>query len=184
MEIQIHKTKLLNSANIITLIRFIFIPVFVYLLLTESNSNITKFVFCICILTDLLDGMIARYFKLKTDFGAFFDPLTDKLLILSSFTVLTYINKIPKWLFLTVIGRDFMLISGWLILFILTRHAKVKARPAGKISIVLTMITVVFVLFNLPKIQFVFYATTVFLFISLMDYYLNGIKNLIKSTTK
>ena len=77
----------MNLPNKLTIVRILMIPVFMFLLLYNSQSYQTwaAIVFIIASLTDTLDGYIARKYNLVTNFGKFMDPLADKLLVTSAF---------------------------------------------------------------------------------------------------
>jgi cardiolipin synthase len=66
-------------------------------------------------LSDGLDGLLARFFDWTTPLGALLDPLADKLLLMGSFVVLAYLQQIPLWLTIMVIGRDIWIMGGALL---------------------------------------------------------------------
>ncbi|KAJ8901073.1 hypothetical protein NDN08_004933 [Rhodosorus marinus] len=78
-------------------------------------------------ITDYLDGYIARKYDMKTPLGAVLDPLADKVLVSSVFTGLAWKSVIPVWLFGMIIGRDVLLMSGWIVL----RRRQLSSRGLG-----------------------------------------------------
>jgi len=97
--------------NILTISRFFFIPFILWLLYSNNASYILigMILFVVAIITDGLDGYIARKFKnQKSVFGTFFDPLVDKVLILSLFFVFVDLDIIPLWLILLILFRELM----------------------------------------------------------------------------
>lgn len=95
--------------------RVILIPFFVVFLLVDITSYdkwIALAIFVIASLTDLLDGKIARKYNLVTNFGKFMDPLADKLLVCSALICLIELAKIPSWIVIVIIAREFI-ISGF-----------------------------------------------------------------------
>jgi cardiolipin synthase len=100
----------LTLANQLTLLRMAMIPVFA-ILLVYGYVGASLIVFALAGLTDLFDGFIARRSGQKTTLGAWLDPAADKLLLLTTFVVLTLpldhlTHRIPLWLTLLMIGRD------------------------------------------------------------------------------
>jgi len=65
--------------------------------------------------SDGLDGFLAKHYGWQSRLGSILDPLADKLLLVSTFTVLTWLEMIPLWLLLTVLGRDVLIIIGGVI---------------------------------------------------------------------
>ena len=80
-------------------------------------------------ITDSLDGAIARLTDSKTEFGAILDPLADKLLLLSSFCVLAFMDRVPSWLTVLVIIRDVILMGGYFTLFVVSGE-RMAVRPS------------------------------------------------------
>lgn len=105
----------MNLPNKLTMFRVILIPFFIVFLLipiTGADKWIALGIFIIASLTDLLDGKIARKYNLVTNFGKFMDPLADKLLVCSALICLIELNKIPSWMVIVIIAREFI-ISGF-----------------------------------------------------------------------
>lgn len=97
-------------ANQLTVLRMLLVPAFV-LLVVYGYFGWALLVFIIAGATDLLDGLIARRAGQKTSLGAWLDPAADKLLLMTTFVVLTLpnlglVNRIPVWLTVLVISRD------------------------------------------------------------------------------
>ena len=81
--------------NILTLIRFLAIPVLAYLIFLGDAYNIVAFILFVCIwLTDMLDGYIARHYNQITEFGKLFDPLVDKVFQLTTAIMLAAVDKL------------------------------------------------------------------------------------------
>ncbi|HET9360351.1 MAG TPA: CDP-alcohol phosphatidyltransferase family protein, partial [Vicinamibacterales bacterium] len=101
--------KHLTLANQLTILRIMLIPAFV-LLVVYGYLGAALLVFGIAGLTDALDGLIARVTRQRTSLGAWLDPMADKLLLVSTFVVLTVpaiplTNHLPLWLTVLVISR-------------------------------------------------------------------------------
>jgi len=114
--------KNMNLPNKLTVFRMILIIPFVIVLLGGEagwfgdNRLVTDCIalgiFIVASLTDLIDGKIARKYNLVTDFGKFMDPLADKLLVCSAMIALVEMGRIPAWVVIIIIGREFI-ISGF-----------------------------------------------------------------------
>jgi cardiolipin synthase (CMP-forming) len=119
----------LNLPNFLTLLRIVAIPVFL-IFLTDGETGAALLVFILAGLTDSLDGAIARLMNSRTTLGAYMDPLADKMLILSTFVVFAFMNAVPRWLTVVVISRDVIILTGYLILFLLTQKL-MEIRPSA-----------------------------------------------------
>lgn len=118
----------MNLPNKLTIFRVVLILPFILLLLGSyegwgwfqaifgEESALAEFlalaVFIIASLTDMLDGKIARKYNLVTNFGKFMDPLADKLLVCAALIVLVEMERIPSWIVILIISREFI-ISGF-----------------------------------------------------------------------
>ena len=106
----------MNLPNKLTVLRVIMVPFFVFFMLTNvggpANSCIALILFCVASLTDMLDGKIARKYNLVTNFGKFMDPLADKLLVCSAMICMIEMGKLPAWIVIVIIAREFI-ISGF-----------------------------------------------------------------------
>ena len=106
----------MNLPNKLTILRVFLVPIFVIFMLTDLggqyNNWISLVIFVAASLTDLLDGYLARKNNLVTNFGKFMDPLADKLLVCSALICLMAIDRVPAWMVLVIISREFI-ISGF-----------------------------------------------------------------------
>jgi len=127
-------SAILNLPNLITLLRIGAIPLFL-ILLTDKQYTEALIVFAVAAATDSLDGAIARLTNSRTTLGSYIDPLADKLLLVSSFLILTYLGFIPHWLAILVISRDVIILVGFLVLFMITgRSIVIRPTFIGKAS--------------------------------------------------
>lgn len=139
---------MLNLPNFLTLLRIVAIPGFL-ILLTDDRVGAALVVFVLAGLTDSLDGAIARLTNSRTTLGAYMDPLADKMLILSTFVVLAFMEAIPRWLTVVVISRDVIILTGYMTLFLLTQQL-MEIRPS-----VLSKVTTFFHLLTLSLVLLV-----------------------------
>lgn len=106
----------MNLPNKLTVLRVIMVPFFAFFMLTDvggpANKWIALILFCVASLTDMLDGKIARKYNLVTNFGKFMDPLADKLLVCSAMICMIEMGKLPAWIVIVIIAREFI-ISGF-----------------------------------------------------------------------
>jgi len=135
-------SSILSLPNLITLLRIGAIPVFL-ILLTDRRYTEALVVFAIAGATDSLDGAIARLTNSRTTLGSYIDPLADKLLLVSSFLILTFLGFIPHWLAIIVISRDVIILVGFIVLYIITgRSIVVRPSFVGKASTFFQLLTV------------------------------------------
>ncbi len=128
----------MTLASKITVLRIIAIP-FLAIALIEHRVIYAQIIFCLSIFSDALDGAIARLRGERTPLGAFLDPLADKLLLVVSYIIFSYLNWIPLWVFVAVVSRDLLIILGWTVVYILTGNSRIQPRPLGKITTALQM---------------------------------------------
>jgi cardiolipin synthase len=138
----------MTLASKITVARIIAIPFFAIALI-EHHLLWAQILFCASIFSDALDGTIARIRGERTPLGAFLDPLADKLLLVVSYVVFSYLAWIPLWVFVAVVSRDLIIILGWSVVYILTGNRKIEPRPLGKVTTALQMTVAVGNLFSI-----------------------------------
>ena len=143
----------LTTANQLTLLRMLLIPVFVILVLYDSPGW-ALLVFLLAGITDGLDGLIARLTGQKTSLGAFLDPMADKLLLVTTFIVLTLptsvtglVNRFPLWLTALIISRDVVIVLTVAIVNLVVGHRTFQPSMYGKIATGTYVMTVVVVMF-------------------------------------
>ncbi|WP_029233370.1 CDP-diacylglycerol--glycerol-3-phosphate 3-phosphatidyltransferase [Butyrivibrio sp. VCB2006] len=170
----------MNLPNKLTVLRVVLIPFFVaFLLLSPGNDTfkwIAMAIFILASLTDMLDGKIARKYNLITDFGKFMDPLADKLLVCSAMICLIELGRIPSWIVVIIIAREFI-ISGFRL--IAADNGRVIAASYwGKFKTTFQMIMVILMIANLGDIvpfynlvtQIIMWVALALTIISLVDY--------------
>lgn len=126
--------------NILTLIRFLLIPIIITLL-SQGKYVDAIIVFSISGITDILDGTIARKFDLITNFGKLIDPLADKFTQLSMLIMLTVKRIIPLWIVIVVFIKEFVMICG--ASFLYGRELVVSSKWYGKAATTLFYIAIV-----------------------------------------
>ncbi len=140
----------MTLANKITILRIILIPVFIVLFIQGAHPW-PAIIFTFTILTDALDGFVARWKKQITPLGSFLDPMGDKLLIFSSYLVAAYFKIIPTWIFIVILSRDIIIVLGWYVINLITTSVEIKPLLLGKLTAVFQMGTMWLILLKLPK---------------------------------
>lgn len=166
----------MNLPNKLTVLRMIMIVPFVFFMLTDMAGDIGKWIalalFVIASLTDLLDGHIARKYNLVTNFGKFMDPLADKLLVCSAMICLVENGKIPSWVVIIIISREFI-ISGFRLIAS-DNGIVIAASYWGKFKTVFQMIMIVLMIADIAAInvvtQLVMWIALILTVVSLIDY--------------
>jgi cardiolipin synthase (CMP-forming) len=162
----------MNIPNIITMVRFLLIPVFVYFFFSENQYSIeiAVAVFILSGITDTLDGYIARRYNQITKLGIVLDPLADKIMLITVLASVTISNNIPTWIIAVVALKEILMIAGAISLYN-ERDIVIPANIFGKISTLLSYIAILAVLFALPYNRTILYSyiamTTLSLFIYL-----------------
>lgn len=141
----------MNTANKLTMLRVVLIPVYLVLWhLDFPHSNLAALaVFILASLTDLLDGYIARHYNQVTDFGKFMDPLADKVLVLTSMICFCAMGLMPDWAVAVVIFREFA-VSG-LRLVAVEGGRVIAAGWSGKVKTASTMVCLCLMHFAIPE---------------------------------
>jgi cardiolipin synthase (CMP-forming) len=141
----------LTIPNLITLTRILLTPLFIIFLI-EGRYRQALVVFILAGLSDLADGLIARWWQQKSRLGSYLDPLADKLLMSTSFVTLSISRLIPSWLTVMVISRDVILGLGSLILRLTDYPLVIKPSLAGKWTTTMQLFTVGLVLLAKAKL--------------------------------
>ena len=176
----------MNLPNKLTVFRVILIVPFVLLLLgghaqwgstvfggvLEYTDYIALGVFIIASLTDMLDGKIARKYNLVTNFGKFMDPLADKLLVCSALICLIELERIPAWIVIIIISREFI-ISGFRLVAADNRVV-IAANYWGKFKTAFQMVMVCLMIADIEALnlltQIIMWIAVALTVISLVDY--------------
>ncbi len=172
----------MNTANAITILRILLVPLFIILLI-YNHLGYALVIFLIAAFTDALDGFIARAFNQKTVLGSYLDPAADKVLLISAYLTLALKDFLPSWLTVIVISRDIIIIVGIMVLFFLDKKPD-KRFPTflSKVTTCFQIMTIFCVLFTLkeqPDFVHIFYwATAVLTTLSGLDYIFKGLKSL------
>lgn len=151
----------MTTANKVTILRILLIPVFVVEALyygksgNELHRRLALVCFGVAAVCDGVDGYIARRYNQRSELGTILDPLADKLLLTSAIILLSfdhqpYFNSVPLWMTGTILGRDILLLSGIIVLYMTVGKVAIRPRMLGKTATVLQMIVVLWILLKWP----------------------------------
>ena len=169
----------MNLPNKISIARIILVPFFITAVI-YARMDIALVFFILAIISDGVDGMIARAANQKTKFGTILDPVADKLLLVSAFICLAVVKTIPQDLRLppyvpiVVISRDVILVIGSIMVYLVTGDIKVKPSVAGKITTFFQMMTIVSVLIHFKYSYIVWNLAVALTVVSAIDYIIRG----------
>ena len=141
----------MNLPNKLTIFRIILVPIMVIIPYLGIDGQcfgipvswlIIDLIFIIASITDKLDGTIARKFNLVTTFGKFLDPIADKILVLAAFIMLVDFGKIPAWIPIIVLFREFV-VSGYRLIASQQGGKVIAASVWGKLKTVTQMVVII-----------------------------------------
>ncbi|MBR3574958.1 MAG: CDP-diacylglycerol--glycerol-3-phosphate 3-phosphatidyltransferase [Lachnospiraceae bacterium] len=182
-----NQSSIWNIPNALTLFRIVLIIPFAVFLLGGQRGwfgqnllipdIIADLIFVIASLTDLFDGKIARAYNLVSNFGKFMDPLADKLLVCTALIALVDMKRIPAWIVIIIIAREFI-ISGFRLVaaekgVVIAASWWGKFKTTFQMIMVIAMIiqpTLAFIGIPMVLIDIVMYIALVLTVISLVDY--------------
>jgi len=191
----------MNIANKITVIRVIFIPIFLIFFLVPWHFGtltigrsvipvqdfIAAILFIVASCTDWLDGYYARKLDLVTNFGKFLDPLADKLLVMSAFIPMVGFGTIPSWMVIVILAREFAVLG--LRLVAVEYGEVIAASPIAKWKTAAQMVALILLLFynvpfgkdGFPLAMIILWIAVILTIISGWDYFYKNRGILLKS---
>lgn len=159
----------MNLPNKLTILRIVLVPIMVIIpylgikgefLEIPISFLIIDLIFIIASITDKLDGTIARKKNLVTTFGKFLDPIADKILVLAALIMLVDFNKIPAWIPIIVLFREFI-VSGYRLIASTNGGKVIAASIWGKLKTVTQMIAIILAFLSKYKMgDFIFRVAT------------------------
>lgn len=145
----------MNIPNTLTIARIFLVPFVIYAI-AQGDFLWAFWGFVIAGVTDAIDGFIARHFNMRTELGAYLDPLADKLLIMSIYISLAITHHIPFWLTLLVISRDILIIGGVLVSWLIDNPLDMRPHMVSKVNTTLQIAFAALILatlsFTLPMV--------------------------------
>ena len=164
--------NILTIPNLLTFLRMALIPIFASLLF-YGYFGWALFVFFFAGISDGVDGFVARRFNQQSELGTILDPIADKLLMTAAFIILTLPHVLPAdnkhfpvpfWVSAAVIGRDVLIVTVALAIFIMTDFRGFKPSNLGKASTVVQIFSIAIILFAavVPQFSGYYLPTTYF----------------------
>lgn len=144
----------MNLPNILTTIRIILVPVYLWVFYTfgENKIKYTIIILLIAGVTDILDGYIARKFNMITSLGTVLDPIADKLTTLAVLISFTTEKLIPTWILLVLAMKELILIIGGSYLYFFKDEKIIPSDKFGKIATFTFYMAIFFVIFNISPV--------------------------------
>ncbi len=125
----------LSIPNLITLGRILLVPVVVWAI-TSGEMRIAFLLFLAAGISDAVDGFLAKNFHMASELGAYLDPLADKALIVSIYVALGIAGALPIFLVILVVSRDIMIISAFLLSWLVGRPMPIRPLLVSKANTV------------------------------------------------
>ena len=177
----------MNFANKISTFRILTVPFFIACLVYFSRDpgqyRFLRFaalaIFTLAVVSDAVDGYIARRSKDQSPAGLILDPLGDKLLLMSAFACLYFIPlpvHFPLYVLMIVISRDIIILLGAVVIFMVKQRVNIAASRWGKLTTILQMASVFAVLLQAPFARYFWWAAVAATVISGIDYIIRGFK--------
>jgi len=163
-----------NIPNILTAIRLILVPFF-FIIFFSNHPNAHLFaliIFIIAGITDFLDGAIARKYQLITPFGTVFDPLADKLMLLTALTSLYVDQTIPLWVLIIMLIKELFMICTGIYLFLRKEKMIIPSNIFGKLATGVFSLAIVLLLISpgMLELQYLVFAAVLFKLIAFSSY--------------
>ena len=142
-----------NLPNLITVVRILLAPVFVWMLLAAEPDSALRWaaavVFIIAIATDGIDGAIARKHNLVTDLGKLLDPIADKVLTGAALVCLSLLGELPAWVTVVILVRE---IGITVFRFAMLRDRVIPASRGGKLKTIAQSVAISLALLPLNQV--------------------------------
>jgi cardiolipin synthase len=119
--------------NLISILRLFLVPLTIWLI-SSDKTRWAFFAFVLAGVSDAVDGFLARQFNMGSALGAYLDPLADKALLVSIYVTFAVLNEIPVWLPILVVSRDFLIIGGVLLAWMLGVPITMRPRAISKVN--------------------------------------------------
>jgi cardiolipin synthase (CMP-forming) len=122
-----------NIPNLITLARMLMTPLAISMIIAQRFMS-AFMIFLLAGVSDALDGFIAKNFDLRSELGAYLDPLADKALLISIYVSLAIYAGLPAWLAIAVVSRDVMIIVAVMVSWLMDKPVEIRPVWESKIN--------------------------------------------------
>lgn len=151
---EVARRVIFNLPNMLTIVRILALPFCAWALIAEQGENddlrlLAWFLFFIVAMTDVIDGRLARASNQITDFGEFWDPVADKALIATALISLNYLNLLPVWVTIVILGRE---VAVTILRIAVIKDGVIPASKIGKLKTLVQNFSVGFYILPLPEI--------------------------------
>ena len=170
----------MNTANKLTILRIIFVPVFVYVFFSPFSyaSIVALTIYILAGVTDFLDGFIARKYNMQTKLGIVLDPLADKLMIIFVILSLAIKNLVPFWVLAVIVIKESTMILLGVILY--NKNLIIPSNMIGKVSTTIFYVAICLLILSVKwAIWFLYLALflSLFSFVTYYFFYNRNFKN-------
>jgi len=153
---EVARRVIFNLPNTLTIIRILALPFCAWALLAEGGENdglriLSWSLFFVVAMTDVIDGRLARASNQITDFGEFWDPIADKALIATALISLNYLEILPIWVTVVILGREVAVTA---LRLSVIRDGVIPANRIGKLKTLTQNFSVGFYILPLPQMLF------------------------------
>lgn len=123
----------MSIPNLVTLARILLVPVVVWAI-ASGRLHLAFLLFVVAAISDAVDGFLAKRFGMKTDIGAYLDPLADKVLIVSIYVTLGITSVIPLWIVILVVSRDLMIVGAVMLSWLVGQPIPIRPHVISKLN--------------------------------------------------
>ena len=123
----------MNLPNAITIVRFLLVPVVVWAI-ASHQMLIAFWLFAAAAISDMLDGFLAKRFRMASELGAHLDPLADKAMLVSIYVMLAVAGKLPLWLVIAVVSRDLMILAAIMVSWLMDKPTEIRPLMVSKVN--------------------------------------------------
>ena len=125
----------MSIPNLVTLGRILLVPVVIWAI-TAGEMRVAFILFLAAGITDAVDGFLAKRFGMRTELGAYLDPLADKTMLVSIYVALGITEALPRWLVILVVSRDIMIVGAVILSWLVHRPVALKPLLVSKLNTV------------------------------------------------